>query len=434
MEFARKAILPNVSLTCLRTDKFKTGCLSITLLTQLNREDAAKNAVLPQVLRRGTRMYPDMEKLSAALDELYGARLEPVVRKKGELQCLGFYADFVDEPYLPNSEPLLEKVIELMGEVLLNPNTRGGLLLPQYVDSERENLIERIRSVINDKTAYSLERLRELMCFGEDYAIGANGTVEMAESISYQKLTRHYRRLLAESPIEVFYCGSAELWRVERALKDVLATLPRGAVDPNLGTDIRQNAVEEEPRIFGEELDVTQGKLAIGFRLGESMHDRDGYPDLPVLRVFNAIYGGSLTSKLFTNVRERLSLCYFASSMLDRHKGVVFVCSGIEFSKYDEAKNEILAQLEAIRNGEITDAELEGARQYVATALKSSLDEPSSLEDFWLSQNIDGFDYGPDYLAELCLSVTAEQVVRLAKEIECDAIYFLSGSGEVQEA
>ena len=423
METTRKEIAPGVSLTYLHTDKFKTGFMSLTLLTQLTREDAAKNALIPYVLRRGTLKHPDMEALSATLDDLYGARIEPAVRKKGEIQCIGFFADFVDDAYVPGHESIVEKISQLMGELLLSPNTRGGLLLPQYVDSEKEKLIERIRSVINDKTSYSVHRLRELMCFSEDYAVSAIGTEEAANSIGYQKLTKHYRKLLMESPIEIFYCGSAELWRVERAVTESLSTLPRGDINVDIGTDIRLNAIEDEPRIFTEELDVTQGKLAIGFRLGDGMLD----PDAAALTVLNAVYGGALTSKLFTHVRERLSLCYFASSSMDRHKGVMFAYSGIEFDKYDEALSEILAQLEAVKDGDITDEELDSAKRYVATHLRASMDSPAALEDFWLSQNIGGLPYGPEELAALCEDVAKGDVVKLAGGIQCDAIYFLRG-------
>ncbi|MGI5935740.1 MAG: EF-P 5-aminopentanol modification-associated protein YfmF [Oscillospiraceae bacterium] len=429
MEAVRKEIMPFVELTCLRTDKFKTGCLSINLLTRLCRENASKNALIPHVLRRGSTGHPDMESISAALDELYGARIEPVVRKKGEVQAVGFFADFADDAFVPGGERVLEKVAALMGELLLSPNTRGGLFLPAYVDSEREKLLERLRARINDKRSYAVQRLFELMCFGEDYATDRMGTEEEAESINYQKLTRHYKQLLQSAPIEVFYCGSADPLRVERAVKSALVTLLRGEPDDDIGTDIRINTVEENPRYFTEELSVTQGKLAVGFRLGECMYN----PNMAAIRVFNAVYGGSVTSKLFMNVRERLSLCYYASSAIDRHKGLMVVSSGIEFDKYDAALSEIFAQLDAVKRGDITDEELVAARKAVATELRSAMDTPGALEDFWLSQNIDGLDYGPEELAALAEIVTRDEVVEVAKGVECDAVYFLRGLSEEGE-
>ena len=423
MEAVRKEILPNATLTCLQTDKFKTSCLSVTLLTQLTRETAAKNAVVPYVLRRGCASYPDMESLSAYLEELYGAQVEPSVRKKGEIQCIGFTANFCEDRCLPEPAGLLEKIAALLGELLLSPVTRGGLLLPAYVDSEREKLMERINAAMNDKRSYAARRLFELMCDCEDYAADRLGSREEAASISYVKLTRHYRELLASSPVEIFYCGSASPALVERAIKAALVTMPRSEPDTELGTDIRMNAMEEKPRVFTEEMDVTQGKLAIGFRLGACMES----PDQAALRVFNAVYGGSVTSKLFMNVREKLSLCYYASSAIDRHKGVMAVSSGIEFDKYDEALREILAQLDAVRRGEVTDTELTAARKYVASDLRSDRDNPAALEDFYLTQTIEGLDYGLAELAELVEDVTLPEITKIAAGVECDAIYFLRG-------
>jgi predicted Zn-dependent peptidase len=235
------------------------------------------------------------------------------------------------------------------------------------------------------------------------------------------KLTRHYRELLATSPVEVFYCGSASPAEAERAVKNALVTMPCGEPDLELGTDIRMNTVEEEPRCFTEEMDVAQGKLAVGFRLGKCMES----PDQAALRVFNAVYGGSVTSKLFMNVRERLSLCYYASSVIDRHKGVMAVTSGIEFSKYDEALREILAQLDAIRRGEVTEQELEAARKFIASDLRSDMDNPGALEDFYLAQAIEGLSYGPEELAALAEEVSLGDVTAIAQGVVCDAVYFL---------
>lgn len=426
----RKEILPGAYLTCLQTDKFKTGLLSVNLLTRLSRETAAQNALIPSVLRRGTVKSPDMDALAARLDSLYGARLEPTVRKKGEIQCVGFWADFIDEAYLPDGQGLLEDMAALLGEVLLEPRTRGGLLLSRYVDSEKDKLLEDIRARINDKISYSRYRLTELMCPAEDYAVDVLGTEEEAEAIGYVTLTRRYHELLSSSPMEIFYCGSADPTRVERAVRDALAAMPRGELDRDLGTDIRMNTVEAQPRYFTDDMDVAQGKLAIGYRLGEAMED----PDMAALRVMNAVFGGSVSSKLFMNVREKLSLCYFASSALDLMKGVMAVISGIEVKDHDQALAEIDRQLQAVKDGDISDEELAAARLGLVNDLLSAADSAGALESFWLEQNLLGLEYGPEELAALVEDVTREDVVRAAAGIACDAVYFLRGTGEDEDA
>lgn len=424
MDIKRKEIIPGVWLSCLQTDKFKSDCLSLSLLTQLERDSVSKNALIPRVLSRGTTFHPDMDSIAASCDELYGAKILPVVRKKGEVLALGFYAGFIADRFAPHGEKLLEGVCSLLGEMLLQPATRGGLFLKAYVESEKEKLLEDIRARINDKGSYAPFRLIEEMCAYEDYGCDDMGSERDVENISYVDLTKHYRSLLQESPIEIFYCGSAPIQRVEYALTDALMTLPRGEINYDIGTDIRMNAVTAQPRYFEEQLDVTQGKLEMGFRLGECMED----PDFAAIRVFNALYGGSVTGKLFMNVREKLSLCYYASSATDRLKGIMLVSSGIEFDKFEVAKAEILAQLEAIRQGVFTDQELLYAKKYVCSGLVSMTDSPGALEEFYLTQTLTGLDYGPEVYAALCEEVTREDVIAVAGSIELDSIYFLRGT------
>lgn len=429
MDISREEILPGVELTCLRSDKFKTACLSLSLLTQLKRETASMNALIPLVLRRGTTQYPDMEALSKKLDELYGTAIEPVVRRIGEIQCIGFYASIPETDFLPGRQDVLCDTAELMGQLLLSPVTRGGLLLPDYVESEREKMAELIRSRVNDKRGYAMLRCMEEMCCYEDYAVSRFGSEADCESIHYQKLTRHYRSILQTSPVEIFYCGRADSRRVARVFRDALSMLPRGEIDYDIGTDVRMNAVEAQPRYVEEEMNVSQGKLVIGFRLGDVMEE----PDIAAIYVFNSVFGSGSTSKLFVNVREKLQLCYYAGSSVDIHKGIMLVSSGIEFDKFDAAKAEILSQLDEMKNGNITDDELNAAKSGIASALRSGMDSQGELEGFFLSQTLAGLDYGPMELAQLVEEVTKDNVVSVAKSVERDLVYFLKGSGEAAE-
>ena len=426
MEVSRIEIRPGVWLTHLREDKFKTACFSVNLVSQLNRETASMNALIPFVLRRGTSSFPDMESISARLEELYGASIEPSVRRIGEIQCCGFYASFPEDDFLPAGEGILKETLGLTLELLLSPVTRGGLLLPAYVESEREKLLELIASRVNNNRSYAVLRCLEEMCCCEDFAVSRYGDADSCRSINYKKLSRHYRTLLQTSPIELFYCGRASLKTVKCLLRDLLATLPRGDIDDEIGTEIRMNALEAEPRYTEEEMDVAQANLVIGWRLGECMED----PDFPALYVFNDLFGGSPSSKLFQNVREKLSLCYYASSLIDIRKGLLLVSSGIQLSNLQPAEDEIFAQIEAVKSGDFTEEDLNTAKAGVISDMRSIPDSQSALESFYLSQALAGADYGPLEMAELVGEVTPEQVIAVAKSVECDQIFLLrQGSG-----
>ena len=428
MTLNRNEIMPGVWLTCITTDKFKSGCLSVNMITQLQRETASMNALIPMVLRRGCKSYPDLESFTGRLDDLYGAGISPTVRKIGEIQTVGLIADFVDSHFVPNKN-LFDEVLELVGEVLLHPAMKKGCLLEEYVESEKEKQLDRLRSRINDKRSYALQRIIECMCNYEDYAISRLGDEETTEAITAKSLTERWMTLLETAPMEVFYMGGKDFKSVKKMLRKAFRDLPRGELDFDIGTDIRMNTVEPKVRLFTEELAVTQGKLSMGFRLGEIMDD----PDYAALYVLNALYGGSVTSKLFMNVREKLSLCYYASSMCDVNKGVMFVYSGIEFDKYDAAYNEILAQLDAVKNGDFTEEELDSARQAVAAELRTYMDSERDLEHYWLSRNLRGEECDPMEMSAMVEAVTREDILNAAQGIVLDAVYFLKGDEDEEE-
>lgn len=419
----RMKLLPGVYLRAVQTDKFKTGCMSINFLRPLCREEAAKNALLPAVLLRGTRNYPDIMHISKMLDELYGATVGTLVRKKGEVHSWGFYADFIEDKYTLNGENVFASVCAFLRELLFDPVMEQGVFARRFVEGEKVNLVNTIAAEINDKRTYAVVRLLRTMCADEQSAVPRLGDRESAEAITPESLWEHYRDVLGTSPVELFYMGSKAPEEVAQIMMQMLEGLPRR--DPvQVHTEIiRQAGTVKE---IAEAMDVTQGKLSIGFRTGCTCQD----PEYPALQLLNAVYGSGVTSKLFQNVREKMSLCYYASSSMEKYKGLMVVSSGIEFDKYEVAKQEILRQLEDCRQGNITRDELEQARTYLISAYRIAKDRPGSLDDFYLGQMIAGLDETMDDQIEALRRVTLDDVVAAARRITLDTIYFLKGAEE----
>jgi len=417
----RQMLMDNVYLTYVPSEKFKTGFLSAQMVAPLDEDTAPRNALLVNVLNRGTVRCPDMAAIGRELDLLYGARLEPTVRKKGENQLFGFVASFVDDRFLSKDEKLLEKLTDLLGEFFCNPVTKGGRLLEEYVTSERDNLADLIRSDINDKRAYAARRLLETMCAGERYGIGRMGAAPDVEKISMKKLNSYYRDVLPKGRLELFYCGAAPEKRVAGAFTRAFASLPRqGCLEPAAA---ERKCAREPVQIVEEEMDVSQGKLCIGYRTD--------CEDVPATMLMNAMFGGTSNSKLFLNVREKLSLCYYAGSAFHRLKGLITVSSGIEFGNYDKAVEEISRQLDELKEGHWEPWELSGARASLVSSLRTMEDSAGSLEDFVMGQAAAGLDETiPDLIAAL-QAVTPEQIQMAAQCVKPDTIYFLKGK-EVQ--
>ena len=423
MEVFRKSLAANVDFLSVRTDKFKTGVFSVSLVVPMRKETATANALIGDVLYRGCRRHPDIEAISLATDELYGASVGPSVRQRGESQCICFSASFIDDRYALDGTAVLEPVLALVGELLLDPVTENGIFREDYVRSEGANLADQIRARVNEKRGWAIFRLTQEMCAGEPYALDKLGDAAEAERMTAAALWERYQTLLKEAKVVFYYGGAASPDRVEEAIRSSFTPL---ITDRSMELScIVKGKPNGEVREVTERMDVTQGKMALGFRTGGITA---GHPDYPALLVCNALYGATPNSRLFMNVREKLSLCYYASSMLDKLKGLMVVASGVEFEKFGVAKDEILAQLEAIRRGDFSEEELLGARRAVTAGLQTCLDSQGRLEDHWVTQALTGDeDQGPDALIGPVERVASADVSRVAGQITLDTIYYLTG-------
>lgn len=427
MDVVRKELAPGIALTAIETDKFKSAALSVHFLTPLEERTAAANALVPYVMRRGCERYPTMGAVSARLEELYGGVLEPAVRKRGETQCVGLVGSFLDDAYALEPGSNLRDAGELLEQMLLHPVTEGGVFKAEYVAGERENLIQAIRAQMNDKRQYATLRLIREMCVDEAYGVDAlGGEISMA-AVTPEGVWTAYQELLKYARVEIFYCGTAPVQEVERALAGLVDGLKavQKTMRP-LTCEVRVRP-DHEPEMVLERLDVTQGKLVLGFRTGGVRLAGDSREEYAALTVFNALYGGTATSKLFLNVREKLSLCYYASSVLESIKGVMLVSSGVEFDKMDQAQREILDQLEAVRAGSFTEEEVTSAKQAVINVYKSALDSRAQLEVHSQTAAVCGAWTSLEELAREVEGVTAEQVVQVANKLSLDTVYRLVG-------
>ena len=425
-QVTRKKLGAGVNLTCVTTPKFKRAVLRAALLLPLGGPDAALRACLPQVLRRGTAQLPDLRALGTTLDELYGARIEAIVRKEGETLVIGFLSDCIDEAYAPGAAGLTGRVVRLLADLMFDPYLQDGVFCPDYTTGERDNLIDRIAAQKNDPRTWAPKRLTELMCAQEAYGQPALGTAEQAGRITENKLYTAYLRALEEAQVELFYCGTLAPEAVAHLFLDTpLARrterpfyLPHTTVAAQPAGDARE-VVEEEP--------VTQGKLSLGFRTGGSCLTGG---DPAAYWMFQTIYGGSTSSKLFVNVREKHSLCYYASAQFIASKGIMQVNSGIENRDFATARDEILRQLDACRQGDITEPELESARKTLVTNWRAMLDDPLALERYGLGQAAAGTLTAPEDRIQQTEAVTLGQVVAAAQATTLDMVYFMKGAAQ----
>ena len=412
-------LFPGVTLRCCRDDRFKQGVLSLQFLRPMCREEAALNALLPAVLLRGTQSSPDMRSITLRLDDLYGASVGALVRRIGDIHCTGLSCGFIDDRFALEGDTIFAPMMAFLEEILLDPVLENGTFVDAYVQTEKQNLIWAIEAQRNDKRSYANNQMLKILCKEDSYGIPRLGEIADVDAITAQSLYAHYRKILQESPIHVFYVGSAQPETVADTLRPMLGKLAKAPIDlpPQEGFSPVEFSEHEEV------LDVAQGKLCMGYATPINLRHA-GYA---AIQVCNTILGAGMTSKLFMQVREKMSLCYDIGSGFHGSKGIMTVAAGIEFEKKDIVQQEIIHQLQLICDGDITEEELTAAKEALLSNLRSTHDSPGAIEGYYASAALSGIGMTPAEFMAKIEKVTAQDVAEAAKTLSLQTVYFLRG-------
>lgn len=412
-------LFPGVTLRCFRDDRFKQGAMSLQFLRPQCREEASLNALLPAVLLRGCKSAPDMRAITLRLDDLYGASVGALVRRIGDIQCTGLSCSFLGDRFALEGDAIFAPMAAFLEQLLLEPVTKDGAFDESFVESEKQNLIWTLEAQRNDKRSYATSQMLYTMCSHDSYGIPRLGTIADVETITAQSLYAHYRKVLETSPVHVFYVGAEEPETVAKHLSPMLSRLAKNPMAlPQQTGFVPGELIEKE-----EVLDVAQGKLCMGFATPINLR----HPDYAAVQVCNTILGAGMTSKLFMQVREKMSLCYDIGSGFHGSKGIMVVAAGIEFEKKEIVQQEILRQLQLIRDGHITSEELRSAKEALLSNLRATHDSPGAIEGYYASAAISGIGMDTARFMEVITQVDAAAVQAAANTLELACVYFLKG-------
>ena len=411
-----------INLTLIPEEKFKSNLVSIYIQRILDRDEVTMNALLPSIIKSGSEKYPSAREMSYHQDDLYGVSIGADSSKRGESQVITFKIISTDEEYL--DEKIFKKVVKYLDEVVNHPLVIDGGFKEEYVAIEKENLKNRIESIINDKGRYAVERAREEMFKNEKYGISDLGYLADIDKITAKGLYEHYVNIMKTSPIDIVVEGNFD----EDEIVEIISN----------GFDFhRENIIEipradfikkvDEIKVIKEEMDITQGKLVMGYRCNVDYKDEFKYYSL---FVGSNVLGGGQHSKLFVNVREKESLCYYIYSSLEKYKTSMFISSGIESENYDKTVELIGEQLKSLKEGKISDEELLNSKSAIISSLKTIKDSLGGSSDFYFSQSMGGTNTTVEKIIEMIEKVTVSDIVEAFKNIELDTIYFLSNNKE----
>ena len=415
-------ITEGARLNYIHTDKFKTNLISFNFITQISKESAHLNAMLPLILMRGCKKYPTQAELNKKLQYLYSADIDAKNDKVGEFQVFGFSTNMLNDRFTGNIK-MAEEMTELLCQLIFEPYLVKGAFSKKYVEGEKVNLIDAIEAEINNKTRYSMNRCIEEMCKDEIFSVKKFGTVEQVKAVDEKTLYNAYLKALKSCKIEIYVVGDCDIDRISSIFASYLKDAEREVKYPVLYPIVRE---ANEVKRIDESQDINQGKLCIGMRTGRNIEDGNFH----LAQLFSEIYGASPTSKLFVNVREKMSLCYFCRSVIQQRNGVLMVASGIEFANKEIAEDAILKQLEEIKNGNISDEELANAKRSLRNAYMHIYDSVEAMEAWTLNRSLSNNFDTPETEKEKTDRATIDEIVDFAKGITLDTVYFLKGENK----
>lgn len=420
MKIIKQEIKQGIKLHTINTDKFKTNLVAVFLTTPITKENVTFNAVLSSVLRRGSQNMQTQEQISKELENMYGASFDCGIDKTGDNHILKFYLESINDKFLPqNGENMLKQSIEKLLEIVFNPLIKNEKFNEVYVEQEKSNIRRKIEGKIDNKAQYAIERCIEEMYQGEPYGLYKHGYIEDLDKINATSLYKYYLNLINKCKIDISVSG-----KVNEDILNILAENENiKKLDSRYPEYIKTENVhkenKEEKQIY-ESMEVIQGKLIIGMDI--NIEDEE---QKYKVNVYNAILGGSATSKLFQEVREKASLAYSASSNFVRHKGNIIISCGIEIKNYEKALKIIRKQLEDMRAGNFTNQELENSKKGIISTIKGIEDEQDSEIIYYFGQELSNNEITPQEYIEAITKVSREDVISVANSVSINTIYFL---------
>lgn len=417
----REEIGKGVYFNTVHDSRFKTMKITLSAYIPLKKETAAENALLCDILTRSCKEYDTLLKLERKLLSLYGASLSSSVKKEGDLQVLTFTISGLDDRYAFDNMKISQELADILCKSVFSPNVKDDEFMQSELDQSLRQLLDIMDSDFNEKRVYAVSRCIEIMCGDSPAGIKRYGDAESAKKVTAKSLYTAWQNLLKEAHFEIMYIGETDSTDAKKVFEEKFSNINRTPITLNSSAFKSLGQVKEEV----EEMDLAQSKLVMGFESGIIADDEK----LPVVMLLSAILGGTPSSKLFTNVREKQSLCYYCISRHYRKKGYIIIESGVEAANLEKAKSAILKEVQELISGNITDFEIDSAKLAMVNGYKSITDTVSGIEAWYMTRILDKHLDTPQETAKKIQAVTKQQLIDVAKSIKLDTVYMLKSRG-----
>lgn len=402
--------------------KFKTVTIVAKFKTDLARETITQRALVPFLLQQGTTSYPTEKQLNLKLNELYGAVFNVSASKKGNHHIITIHLEVANQKYIENESTIMDEALDLLKEVIHAPNVENGAFPTAVFEREKATLQSRIKSIIDDKISYANQRLIDEMCADEAFSIHTNGYEADLADLTSADVYAYYQKMLTEDQFDIYVIGDFDETGMREKIKAHLPVKSQNTTDQ---ANVEKQKTIDKVAVVKQSQEIQQAKLHIGFRTNTAYQDEDYY----ALQIFNGLFGGFPSSKLFVNVREKHSLAYYVGSRLESHKGLLIVLSGIAIADYEKAKTIIEEQFNAMLAGDFTDENVSATKDLVISQILEAEDSARGTIELLYDQVVASKEQSlDDYRAKLA-QVTKAEVIAVAQKVQMDTIYLLTNEG-----
>lgn len=402
----------------IQNTRFNTTLITYNFYLPLNGEKMATASLLPFLLTSCSEEFRDYINLNIGLLDLYGADLSCSVSKSGDLFLVKIGINVINNNLALEADEPVSRAARLVSNLIFAPALENGLFCENDISREKRKTIERIVGEINNKKAFARTRLFEEMFGSDPYGKFIYGSAEEVKAITAEQLYAAWRELLSAAYVRINVIGSEYPTSVFALAKEKFSEVER-CFNPSILTTKADLAEVKNPRDITERFNVTQGKIAMGF----TSKIKGSLKTASALSLFSDIFGGGPYSKLFENVREKQSLCYYCSAISRRNKGFVTVESGVEEQNAQKTIDAVLKELSDIQNGIFEDSTVEASKKAITDSLYGYYDNATAL-DVWYSREINE-DISPEEAAELVMKVTRGDIINAAKGVKLHTVYRL---------
>lgn len=407
----------------INSEKFKSIYFSINFTMPVNKRQISENALLSAVLGKSNKKFKTQKEIQMYLYSLYGANFDIGIEKFGDLYNIEFRGECINKKYLPNNTDVVNEVLEFLYDAICNPNVLNGAFDEEVVEREKDFILNKIREVKDDKLRYGIRKMEELMCKDEPFSTYVYGDEDDIYKITSSDLYKRYNEVISNSCITFIISGNLLGYEdIEEKVNNIFNNKLVSKLNyKELIYNQKLNHIQE---VVEESQQTTQSVLSYGLRINNP-NSNDFYK----LSVYNALLGGTPSSKLFQNFREKESLAYTVRSRYYRFKDIIIIYAGIQKENYEKAKLVLENEINKIKDGEISDEEFEASKKSIISDLKEWNDSKIALSKMFISNlfSLKNDSLTLEQMVDKFEKVTKQDIIDIASKITIEKIYFLGG-------